>query len=60
MAPPEQELRLPEYFPLAPKPCATKATAFFDCFTAAGAQAPETPVRRQRRQFFVTRAFPRE
>lgn len=42
MAVEEEEKVLPHYFPLAPKPCAARANTFFDCFTAAGAQAPDT------------------
>mmetsp|Transcript_10613 Transcript_10613/g.34798 ORF Transcript_10613/g.34798 Transcript_10613/m.34798 type:complete len:86 (-) Transcript_10613:100-357(-) len=38
----EEQPRLPDYFPLAPKGCAKQANAFFECFAAAGAQAPDT------------------
>jgi hypothetical protein len=41
----EEQPRLPDYFPLAPKGCAKQANAFFECFAAAGAQAPDTAVR---------------
>ena len=47
----EEQPRLPDYFPLAPKGCAKQANAFFECFAAAGAPvvlAPDAEARLRR------------